>query len=246
MTALKIRYYHLSSCTSTNTWAKEHAHEFAKNEVTAITADEQTHGRGRYARVWHSPAHTNLYLSLAFFLEDANIKPFALCQLASLTLEEFLQIHGITAKIKWPNDLLVNGKKIVGVLTERTEVDNVPFIVLGIGLNVNMNAEQLAEIPQSVTSMFMEKNHTFSLDAVKEFYVRLFVKRLEEAKANNFANVWGHWQKSLQWMLEQPVCIQTTAKRLQGKVIALQGDGSLLLEGPDGAQHTIQSADVNL
>jgi BirA family transcriptional regulator, biotin operon repressor / biotin---[acetyl-CoA-carboxylase] ligase len=243
---MKIRYYHLQSVTSTNTWAKEHAAEFATDEVTAITADEQTHGRGRYARVWHSPKGKNLYLSLAFFLENPNIKPFALCQLASLTLEEFLQIHGILAKIKWPNDLLVNGKKIVGVLTERTEVNGMPFIVLGIGLNVNMNAEELSVIPQSATSMSIEKNHSFSVEAVKEFYVRLFVKRLEEAKSNGFINVWSHWQKSLQWMLQHPVCIQTTAKRLQGKVIDLKSDGSLLLEGADGKQHTIESGDVNL
>ncbi|MBS0633857.1 MAG: biotin--[acetyl-CoA-carboxylase] ligase [Verrucomicrobia bacterium] len=240
---MNIRYYHITKVTSTNTWAKEHAHEFAHDEIAAITADEQTHGRGRYARVWHSPAGKNLYLTLAFY---SNIKPFALCQLASLTLEEFLQIHGITAKIKWPNDLLVNGKKIVGVLTERQEVNGMAFIVLGIGLNVNMNGEEIAEIPQAATSMFLEKNHTFSLDAVKQFYVRLFVKRLLEAQENNFADVWSHWQKSLNWMLEHPVCIQTHAKRLEGKVIALDKEGNLLLQGPDGHTHTIQSADVNL
>lgn len=243
---MKIRYYHLQTVDSTNTWAKEHAAEFAVDEVTVVTATEQTHGRGRYSRAWLAPAGKNLTISLGFFLENPSITPFALCQLASLTLEEFLQIHGISAKIKWPNDLLVNGKKIVGVLTERTQVNELPFIVLGIGLNVNMNAEELAEIPQSATSMYVEKNHTFSLESIKEFYVRLFVKRLEEAKATNFANVWSHWQKSLTWMLEHPVCIQTTQKRLQGKVIALESDGSILLESSDGATHTIHSADVSL
>ncbi len=243
---MKIRYYHLASVNSTNTWTKEHAADFAHDELTAVTADEQTNGHGRYGRVWHSPKGKNLYLSLGFFLDDPAIKPFALCQLASLTLEEFFKLHGIQAKIKWPNDLLVDGKKIVGVLTERTEVNNLPFIVIGIGLNVNMNAEELSVIPQNATSMALEKNQTLSLEAVKEFLVRLFIKRLEEAKCNNFTNVWSHWQKSLEWMLQHPVCIQTTAKRIQGKVIDLNADGSLLLEGADGATHTIQSADVNL
>lgn len=243
---MNIRHHHIETVTSTNSWAKEHAEEFALDEVVAITADEQTHGRGRYSRVWLSPKGKNLYLSLGFFLEDKSIQPFALCQLASLTLEEFLKIHGITAKIKWPNDLLVNGKKIVGVLTERCEARGTPFIVLGIGLNVNMNGEDVAEIPQSATSMFLEKNHTFSLDAVREFLVRLFVNRLEEAKKCQFANVWSHWQKSLAWMLEQPVSIQTASRRLQGKVVALSGDGSLLVEDPSGEKHTIHSADVNL
>jgi len=243
---MKIRYQHFETLNSTNSWAKEHANECLPDEILAITADEQTHGRGRYARVWHAPKGQNLTLSLAFFLPDPHIKPFAICQLASLTLVEFLQIHGITAVIKWPNDLLVNGKKIVGVLIERTEVNELPFIVLGIGLNVNMNGEDLAQIPQAATSMFMEKNRTFALDQLKEFYVRLFVKRLEEAKANNFTDVWSHWQKSLHWMLEQPVFIQTNQKRLQGKVVALESDGSLLLEAPDGIKHTINSADVNL
>jgi BirA family biotin operon repressor/biotin-[acetyl-CoA-carboxylase] ligase len=243
---MKIRYYHLAKVGSTNTWAKEHAHEFARDEVTAITATEQTQGRGRYSRVWVSPAGKNLLLTLAFFLEEPKLQPFALCQLASLTLEEFLQIHGISAKIKWPNDLLVNGKKIVGVLTERKEIDGIPFMVIGIGLNVNMTAEDFADIPQAATSMLLEKNRTFSLEAIKEFYVRLFVKRLQEAKASDFAQVWSHWQKSLQWMLQHPVCVQTTAARLQGKVIDLQSDGGLVVELPDGAKQVIQSADVNL
>ncbi len=243
---MKIRYYHLASTTSTNTWAKEHAAEFNSDELTAITATEQTHGRGRGARAWLSPAGKNLTLSLAFFLEDKNITPFTFCQLASLTLEEFLQIHGITAKIKWPNDLLVQGRKIVGVLTERTQVNDMPFIVLGIGLNVNMNASEIAEIPQNATSMFIEKNHTFSLDAVKEFYVRLFVKRLEDAQKNHFKDVCDSWKKSLQWMLQQPVCIQTTSKRILGKLIEIDSDGSIIVEDPEGTKHTIHSADVSL
>lgn len=243
---LKIRYYHLAKVSSTNAWAKEHAAEFAPDELTAITVTEQTHGRGRYARVWHSPAGKNLLLTLAFYLKEPNIQPFALCQLASLTLEEFLLIHGIQAKIKWPNDLLVKDKKIVGVLTERMEVDGVPFMVIGIGLNVNMNAQDLADITQPATSMMVEKAQTFSLEAIKEYYVRLFVKRLQEAKESAFAQVWSHWQKSLAWMLQHPVCVQTSATRHQGKVVDLQTDGGLVLELPDGAKTVIQSADVNL
>ncbi len=243
---MKIRYHHLASVSSTNSWAKEHSEECHPGEILVVTADEQTHGRGRYMRAWHSPKGQNLTISLAFFLDDPNVTPFAICQLASLTLVEFLEIHGITAKIKWPNDLLVQGKKIVGVLTERTEAHGIPFIVLGIGLNVNMNRDELAQIPQAATSMFIEKNKTFPLEQIKEFYVRLFVKRLEEAKKSGFKDVWSHWQKSLHWMLEQPVLIQTAQKRLQGKVVALETDGSLLLEAPDGITHTINSADVNL
>jgi BirA family transcriptional regulator, biotin operon repressor / biotin---[acetyl-CoA-carboxylase] ligase len=243
---MKIRYYHLASVGSTNTWAKEHALEFQKDEITAITATVQTQGRGRYARVWHSPAGKNLYLTLAFFLKDPAIQPFALCQLASLTLQEMLDIHGIKARIKWPNDLLVNGKKIVGVLTERQEVEGLPFMLIGIGLNVNMNQEDLVDIPLAATSMKIEKSQTFSLEAVKEFYVRLFVKRLHEAIETNFSQVWNHWHKSLEWMLHHPVCIQTSANRLQGKVVDLHADGGLILELPNGTQQVIQSADVNL
>lgn len=243
---MKIRYYHLTKVGSTNTWAKEHAHEFARGEITAITATEQTHGYGRYSRVWHTQPGKSLCLTLAFYLEEPKIQPFALCQLASLTLEEFLLIHDIRAKIKWPNDLLVNGKKIVGVLTERFEVNGLPFMIIGIGLNVNMTQSDLAEIPQPTTSMMLEKNQTFSLDAIKEFYVRLFVKRLQKATESNFSEVWGHWQKSLHWMIEHSVCVQTSATRLQGKVIELHSDGGLVIELPDGVKQVIQSADVNL
>jgi BirA family biotin operon repressor/biotin-[acetyl-CoA-carboxylase] ligase len=243
---VQIRYYHLAKVSSTNTWAKEHAHEFALDELAAISATEQTQGRGRYARMWYSPPGKNLYLTLGFYLEDPTTKPFALCQLASLTVEELLKNHGIVAKIKWPNDLLVNGKKIVGILTERTEVNGHQFMSIGIGLNVNMTPDELTNIPQAATSMLIERGEPFVIEAVKEYYVRLFAQRLNVAKATGFDEVLRHWQKSLEWMLHHPVSVQTQGSRLQGKVVALHADGGLIVELPNGTTQVVQTQDVNL
>lgn len=243
---MKLRYYHLAKVSSTNTWAKDHAHEFAQDELIAISATMQTAGRGRYDRKWYSPAGKNLYLSLAFYLDMPTCTPFALCQLASLTLAELLQHHGIEAKIKWPNDLLVNGKKIVGILTERKDIDGQTFMVIGIGLNINMTSDELANIPQAATSMQIEKGEPFSVEAVKEYYVRLFLKKLIEALSTGFDQVLRNWQKSLEWMLQALVSVQTEKSRLQGKVVALHPDGGLIIELPCGTKQVIHTHDVNL
>jgi biotin-(acetyl-CoA carboxylase) ligase len=111
---------------------------------------------------------------------------------------------------------------------------------------VNMTQNELADIGIQATSMLVEKNQSYSLDTLKEFYVRLFIKRLQHARTSNFREVWKHWQKSLSWMLQHPVCVQTTACKLQGKVIDLDSDGGLVVELPNGSTKTIQSGDVNL
>jgi BirA family biotin operon repressor/biotin-[acetyl-CoA-carboxylase] ligase len=190
-----IRYYHLESVDSTNTWAKEHAHEFSPDVVSVISATEQTGGRGRYSRTWISPKGQNLTFSFALFPTEG--APFTYCQLASLALQEFLHTHGIAAQIKWPNDLLVNGKKIAGLLTEHLEVNNTPFIVLGIGLNVNMNAQEVAQIPQAATSMALESGKSFSCEPLLESFTKLFIQWLDKALENHFADIDSLWQKNL-------------------------------------------------
>jgi BirA family biotin operon repressor/biotin-[acetyl-CoA-carboxylase] ligase len=238
---MKIRYYHLDQVVSTNSWASEHAHEFALDELVAISASAQTSGRGRFEREWYSPRNKNLYLTLGLYLEAPKVRPFALCQLASLALEELLKSHGILAQIKWPNDLLVNGKKIVGILTERHEVNGHQFMSIGIGLNVNMTADELVNIPQKATSMLIEQDRPFDLQAICQQYVALFAKKLEEAIKEGFDEILRHWQKSLDWMLQLPINVKTAEKQLKGKVIDLQPEGNITLELPDGTKEEIDS-----
>ena len=132
----------------------------------ALVADHQTAGRGRMGRAWFSPAGANVYLSVL-------LRPqVSLAQIATLPLVVGCVVartvnklaSGVPVRIKWPNDLHVNGRKLGGILCEMAaEMDNVQHVVVGIGLNVNLRRSHLpAAIARSATSLAIETRHTFA------------------------------------------------------------------------------------
>ncbi len=148
---MEIIYRHFESLPSTNDWAKTHLNTLSREALTVISADTQTQGRGRYGKRWISPAGENLYATFVFFAPTPD--PIEITHLLALITSQILQEQGITSQIKWPNDLLVNRKKIAGILCEAVGDQGV---VIGIGLNVNMPSESLILIDQPATSLFCE------------------------------------------------------------------------------------------
>src|SRR4051812_3291883 len=107
---------HLDQIDSTNTYAKQHAQDFAPDKITCITAEEQTAGRGRFQRKWISPRGVNLYTTFYFRLPLSTLHLTSLCQVAAFSVSSLLLQSDLHPKIKWPNDVLLSGKKISGVL----------------------------------------------------------------------------------------------------------------------------------
>jgi BirA family biotin operon repressor/biotin-[acetyl-CoA-carboxylase] ligase len=143
---------HFDACASTNdeaaVWARAGA---AAGSV--VVADEQSRGRGRLGRRWHSPAGASLYLSaiLRPSLPPHRIAPITLA--AGVAVAEALQMFNLSPALKWPNDVQLDGKKVAGVLTEMSgDVDRVHHVVVGIGINVNVAAfpDELAPIATSL------------------------------------------------------------------------------------------------
>ena len=129
----KVTLLHLPSCGSTNVYLKEHTAEFAP--VGAVYTMNQTAGRGRLGRTWENAADQALYYSAV--LAGPLAQPETLPQLASLLVARALtERYGVQCQIKWPNDLLVNGKKIVGILCESTETPAGRVWIAGIGINL--------------------------------------------------------------------------------------------------------------
>jgi BirA family transcriptional regulator, biotin operon repressor / biotin---[acetyl-CoA-carboxylase] ligase len=148
---------------STNSYAFKLALDGAY-EGTCVIADAQKAGRGRLNRVWFSPAGENLYLSVILkpHVHPSNIYPITF--ISSLAVYDTVEtITGIRPTLKWPNDLLINGKKICGTLLElSTETDMVKFVVVGIGLDINMKEKEISEeIEQKATSLFIETKILF-------------------------------------------------------------------------------------
>lgn len=171
---MEIIHKHFESLPSTNDFAKEFLKKLKRDELLLVTASEQTAARGQYGRRWFSPKKANLYATFAF-LVDSQKEPLFFTQLLAKASLQALKEFDVAASIKWPNDLLVNQKKIAGILCE-TEPFLTHFgIVIGLGLNVNMTREQLNTIDQPATSLFAETGKLYALqdilDSVQEHFL---------------------------------------------------------------------------
>lgn len=175
---MKIVDIHFHTLPSTNNWAKEHLEEYALDELVVITADEQTKGRGRFERTWHSPSHQNLYVTFVFFVKEED--PLMITQTMARCLVSLLAKHSLHATIKQPNDIFINGKKIAGILTETRPHGNHFGVVIGVGLNVNMPDEVLQGVGQPATSLFAETGKMYEIGKILEELKRFFSEKLKE------------------------------------------------------------------
>lgn len=158
---MEIIYKHFTTLSSTNDAAKGLLKEVPLGVLLLVTADEQTAGRGQYGRHWVSPKGENIYATYAF-LAEKNHNPLSLTHLLALSTVHALKEWNVECQIKWPNDLLVKGKKIAGILCETCQFATHTGILIGIGLNVNTSKEDLEKIGRPATSLYVEtgEHHT--------------------------------------------------------------------------------------
>lgn len=206
-------------------------------------AEEQTRGRGRLGRSWISPPGVNLYLSILLRPEPSHLRaiamaaPLAVCYAVEATTP-------LRAAIKWPNDVLVNGRKLAGLLIE-TEFSGeaVAFSIVGIGVNVNMETSRIAEIRETATSLREELGHPVSREAVLiallDHFDRLYTA-LREGRSSYEA-----WKARL-ITLGQEVRVRIGDRVEEGLAEDVQDDGALVLRRADGSRLTIEAGEVTL
>ena len=168
--------YFYEETDTTNNRARELALEGAP-EGTLVVAEKQTDGRGRRRKVWESPLGTGIWMSLVLRPQIMPAEASVLTLLCGLATAEAIEAEtGLSAGIKWPNDILINGKKAVGILTEMDcEMSEVHFVIPGIGINVN-TASFPPEIADIATSLYLECGKTVS----RRRLVHKVLERLEE------------------------------------------------------------------
>ena len=168
--------YFYEETDTTNNRARELAQEGAP-EGTLVVAEKQTAGRGRRGKVWESPLGTGIWMSLVLRPQIMPAEASVLTLLCGLATAEAIKAEtGLSAGIKWPNDILINGKKAVGILTEMDcEMSEVHFVIPGIGINVN-TASFPPEIADIATSLYLECGKTVS----RRRLVHKVLERLEE------------------------------------------------------------------
>lgn len=172
----------LESVNSTNDWSKEHMNQLV--DMAVICAKEQTAGRGQGEHRWHSETGRNLLFSIV--LKEPSIvakDAFAVSAISALSLVETLSGYGVEAKIKWPNDIYVNGKKICGLLIEHSvRGGRISWSIIGVGLNVNQTTFP-SDIPNP-TSIAIQSGVQNDLSEVLDDFLSIFSRRLEEYLKN--------------------------------------------------------------
>jgi BirA family biotin operon repressor/biotin-[acetyl-CoA-carboxylase] ligase len=239
-----IRYF--ESGTSTNTVAHQLAIDAAA-EGTVVIAEAQSQGRGRLGRAWASPAYRNLYLSLVLRPPIAVACAPQVGLVAGLAVAETAGEWAGTAAIKWPNDVLVRGRKAAGILTEMEAADaGVRFVVLGIGVNLNSAVEDFpAELRDKAISLCSAAGAP--IDRVR-FAARLLSQleqRYDLFLREGFAAIRPLWE-GLSCMTGRYVQIEGGGEQCAGVVSGLDGDGALRLRQPGGEESRVVSGDVTV
>ncbi len=232
---------------STNDVVEKLAHDGVKEGVV-VFADSQTHGRGRLGRKWLSPSGQGLWFSL---LLRPDLRPQQATQLtvvAATALRRAIHAQtGLEPAIKWPNDILVGGRKVAGILTELSaELDHIKHVVLGIGVDVNLNASALpAEIRKLATSLKAELGRPVSRPELATTILRELDADYARLCAGGFTAVADEWEAHCS-TLGRRVVIQIGDRRVSGQAEALGEDGALLLRTEHGHVERIIGGDVTV
>ncbi|MEA3369099.1 MAG: biotin--[acetyl-CoA-carboxylase] ligase, partial [Candidatus Ratteibacteria bacterium] len=229
------RIYRYTNVSSTNDLARALANK-GEPEGTVVLAEEQNRGRGKWNRRWVSPAGQGIWMSIIL---KPKLKPEDTARITLMTavavVKALENYPGFPAGIKWPNDILLKDKKIAGILSEmETEGETVKFIIVGIGLNTNLDLTALPEdLKDGVTSINHELTGSFSQEKLLneiisriELYYTLFIREGFSA----IREEWQNYSVTFGRQLEA-VC---RGEKIFGRAVGLSENGGLLLRENSG------------
>ena len=238
------RFFHFFKIDSTNRVAMELGYA-GEPEGTLVLAEEQTAGRGRAGRSWHSERGTGLYFTLLLRPRLAPVQAPLLTMLSGLSAHAAIQgLTGLTPELKWPNDLLLNGKKVGGILTEmHAEPSVVRFVIVGVGINVNQEKfpPELASIATSLRKESGKMNYRL------ELLVRLLTQF--ESDYNRFLRegpsfVVDRFERVSNFVKGRRVRVESGAESYVGTTAGLSPEGLLLILRENGPVLTVIAGDV--
>lgn len=229
----EIRY--LAQTESTQVVAHQWAREGAP-EGAIVIAEEQRQGRGRMGRRWYSPSQTGIWMSLILRPPIPLSHAPHLTLLASVAVQRTLaKLTGLPVKIKWPNDLLINGKKVCGILTElRGEQDRIHYVIMGLGLNVNAQISDWPEWVRKVgTSLRQELGQPVHRAPLLAAILTELEERYRAYLEQGFAPIREEWQQQA-GMLGERITAHTPQGDYLGVAERLNEHGALLLRTERG------------
>lgn len=223
------------------------AHRLAQTgsaEATAVFSEGQSKGRGRLGRHWASPKGKGIYLSLILKPKILPTEAPKITLTAAIAVAKAIRkITDLPALIRWPNDILINGRKACGILTEMSaEVNTVKYIILGLGINVNTNKELL---PKGATSLKYELGEMVSRVELTKELLRQIEEQYFLFKNEGFASIVSEW-RNLSAIMGDRVKIVCQDKKLEGYAVDLDLSGALVIRKDSGFTEKVLAGDVIL
>ncbi|WP_335869692.1 biotin--[acetyl-CoA-carboxylase] ligase [Bacillus sp. 2205SS5-2] len=217
-------------------------------EGTIVIAEEQTAGRGRLMRKWDSPKYTGIWMSVILRpnLPPQKAPQFTLIS-AVAVVQAIRELTDVEAEIKWPNDLLINGKKITGILTELVaESDKINAVIIGIGINVNQQVESFSEeIKDVATSIRLEGGKPVSRAALVQQILLKLEKYYSLYMREGFYPIKLLWE-SYAISIGKDIMARTMNETIYGKAMGITDEGVLLVREESGEIREIYSADIQI
>jgi BirA family biotin operon repressor/biotin-[acetyl-CoA-carboxylase] ligase len=238
---------HFDTINSTNIKAKELA-DLGEQEGTIVISEEQTLGRGRLGRSWISPKYKGIWMSIIL---RPNINPIhvsKITQVGAAAVCKAAEEMGIKTQIKWPNDIILNNKKVCGILTEMSaELNKINYVVMGIGINVNIDKN---EFPDDIKHMAA----SFKSEIGKE----ILRKELAARVLNNFELLYKEFTKEGIAKASIDICRENSIllgkeinvirdnKTISAKAVNLDGEGELIIQHSNGEIEKLISGEVSI
>lgn len=233
--------YH-SVVTSTMDVARQEA-EKGVEEGTVVLAEEQTVGRGRFGRRWVSTPGLDISLSIVLYPDKWACSRLTVATCVAV-MRAIRDLYGLAPTLKWPNDVLIGGKKVSGILVETIFQDSeVRYAVIGVGINVNFNPTEIPDNPFQATSLAAELGRPVQ----REEFLQAFLGSMGDIyiHLSGWGNVWEEWQG---WMetLGQKVQVRWGEHTEEGVAEGVDAEGNLLLRRVDGSVVSLAAGEVTL
>ena len=239
------RVFFSGEVKSTNDWAKKLANMGAEEGTVAI-AQTQTGGRGRLEREWISPKG-GLWFSIVFRPDQKASEAAKLVFVASLAVAEVLhEKYGLRTETKWPNDVLVKGKKICGILAEMNmKGENINYVILGVGVNANFSANDVLQelVKTTATSIEDELGRKICLGGLLEALLEKIESIYDSYLESGFVPLLKRWKRYARF-LGHTILVTDQNERLNGLASDVDLEGALILKLEDGTTRRILVGDL--
>lgn len=234
---------HLESINSTNDYLKKIGNEV--KEGTVVISEEQTKGKGRLGRNWESKPKEGIWMSILLKPEIIPYRAPFITLIAGAAIVKALNNLEIPAKIKWPNDIIINNKKVSGILTELSaEIERINYVVVGIGMNVkSLNFDK--ELENKATSLYKENYHPSRVEVVSQIFYE-FEKLYKDYIENNCKEETLRICKEYSAIINKDIYIIKDDEKELVKCIDINNEGNLIIKDGSNRIQEILSGEVSI